>query len=376
MITFSRFLSKKLVNTKWIKGEESVKKNLVKLMIGIVKSGSVILSEITNNLETNYWAGMKMIQRLLEAISNGKLLIETRGLAIEMIKMRYRNSKYIPLIIDYSDLKLNKSFGYIKPEKKGEKPNKGVRLLLAGVCFNHRVIPINFFLYSSYYPDEMCSSKNIIQMEFIEETTQGLAGREVLIGDREFGNEKMISFCNNTKKNYIFRVKIGTSVRFENEKKRVLIRKLAYEGDKEVEIYKGVYYKGKEKTNLLIIREKGYEEPLCLVSNLENEYFIRDCYLKRMWIEETFRDIKSKGFNLEDVQLKIFERLEIMITILMLTYILCICFAMLIKQGKVKPAESIHHEKFSIFAVAFFTIRKCFEQVLIRDFLTNVIFFK
>jgi len=60
----------------------------------------------------------------------------------------------------------------------------------------------------------------------------------------------------------------------------------------EVETWKDVYYKRKIKVNIIGCWEKGFKEPLYVMTNLESKRGL-GIYKKRKLIEESYKDLKS-----------------------------------------------------------------------------------
>ena len=76
----------------------------------------------------------------------------------------------------------------------------------------------------------------------------------------------------------------------------------------KTECHRGVYYKGKIEVNLIGKWEKGFSEPLWVISNLPPEEAL-EIYSCRMKIEESFRDLKSL-LNLDKIMNKKRENME------------------------------------------------------------------
>ncbi len=54
----------------------------------------------------------------------------------------------------------------------------------------------------------------------------------------------------------------------------------------------------------------GEDEPWCLATNLPDRHMTLQAYVQRMWIEETFGDLKSHGFDLECTMLHHADKLS------------------------------------------------------------------
>lgn len=67
------------------------------------------------------------------------------------------------------------------------------------------------------------------------------------------------------------------------------------------------------------------KEPyIYFISNLQDARAIASHYLKRWKIECCFKHLKSNGFNIEDINLKVDEKIELMMGILAMVYIMAV----------------------------------------------------
>mgnify|MGYP000374427690 FL=1 len=78
------------------------------------------------------------------------------------------------------------------------------------------------------------------------------------------------------------------------------------------------------KVNIGYFHQKGYKDPLCLVTNFELMEEVHQYYKKRFLIETFFSDIKSRGFNAQKSKLEDPERINTLLIPLCLNYIFTI----------------------------------------------------
>ena len=74
--------------------------------------------------------------------------------------------------------------------------------------------------------------------------------------------------------------------------------------------------------NMLFWHGKEHDEPIFLVTNIDDGYLVQSYYIKRFLIETFFRDIKSKGFNIQKSGLREPEKLS--------RLLVCCCFAFIL----------------------------------------------
>jgi len=86
--------------------------------------------------------------------------------------------------------------------------------------------------------------------------------------------------------------------------------------------------------NFLAYWKPGEQDPWLLATNLENPPATRKAYQRRMWIEESFGDLKSNGFDLESTHLRHFSRLSRLTLAVVLLYVWLLAFgSQVIKAG-------------------------------------------
>lgn len=87
--------------------------------------------------------------------------------------------------------------------------------------------------------------------------------------------------------------------------------------------------------NCLVWHHPEHAEPIYLVSNLSWARDIMDYYQRRFSIETIFGDIKSRGFNIHKVRIENPERLNTLLMVVCIAFLLVIALATF--QGKLQP---------------------------------------
>jgi len=136
-----------------------------------------------------------------------------------------------------------------------------------------------------------------------------------LVLDREFSYEDLFSDMVSEGINFIIRLKAGNKPKIVNETGERISLLLS---PGKPEYHRGVYYKGKIEVNLAGKWDKGFSEPMWVISNLPPEEAL-EIYAKRMKIDESFRDLKSL-LNLEKIMNKKQINMEKMIALVLLAY--------------------------------------------------------
>lgn len=141
------------------------------------------------------------------------------------------------------------------------------------------------------------------------------AGSNVkLMGDRFYGTPDLIDWCQRHSWDYRLRLK-GNLIVFDGDK-RLLTgacakRKMFYLEDVELT-------SKRVRTNIGIIHDPGHDEPWIIAMAETPSYWRTLEYSQRWGIEPTFSDFKSRGFGLEESQIRLPERLGRLILIMAL----------------------------------------------------------
>jgi hypothetical protein len=182
--------------------------------------------------------------------------------------------------------------------------------------------------------------------------------RVILLADRGFGRCALAAFCRRHGFSYLIRIQPKVTVKLRGFHGKLLdypvskgiakvLRDVAYRADGAVEQHVVVRW----PTNLppkrdecwfLMTDLKGTAHRLCAL------------YARRMTIEQLFRDHKSKrnGWSLRDTQLKTPQRLDRLLLVLALAYLL-LCGVGLLARATRRPSAwcSSSKEQCSIFAI-------------------------
>jgi hypothetical protein len=127
---------------------------------------------------------------------------------------------------------------------------------------------------------------------------------------------------------------------------------------------------GKEYSFVIIKNPKQgrHQEPfLYFISDLNDAKAIANHYLKRWKIECCFRHLKRNGFNVEDINLKSDVKIELMMAVLVYTYVMAIMEGItkqLAKPPKLKKYKNgTSHPAISIFRNGYNEIQRIFTNV-------------
>jgi len=270
---------------------------------GILDAHSPRISDISNAMEKSSDANYKAIQRFID-----------KNDPKEAVQRFYdSDSPYIlgdPTDIERPQAKKTDYVGKLKDKKPG------FQILVLATPYRGRAIPFSFITYSSKTIGSEISSRNKEHSRAIGEL-KDLLGDKILILDREFSYEWFLEELVEAGIHFIIRLKSGnnpTILNDENDRISLTI------GLGEEEHYHGVYYKGNVAVNLAGKWEKGFKEPMWVISstNISSSRAL-EVYGLRMKIEESFRDMKSL-LALDKIMNKKRENMKKMVALLILAY--------------------------------------------------------
>lgn len=162
----------------------------------------------------------------------------------------------------------------------------------------------------------------------------------IVLGDGEFSNIDLQKSCREVGFDYVFRLRMDT---------------LLYDDEQSEEAFKpqevslnGNYYqadvfmteKRYGKVHFVSYKEKGYSEPLYLISSIDYPTAIIKYYKKRFRTETLFGNIKSRGFNIHKTKVTNPKIIDGLLTVV------CWAYVWLTYLGK-EAKENKNYSKFA-----------------------------
>jgi hypothetical protein len=270
---------------------------------------SNISEKMTGKSESNY----KAIQRFLKKADLKRLLLRFYqedaefmiGDPTEMERYKAPRTAYVGTLSD------GKTAGYW--------------LMVLSTPFRGRSLPCSFVVYSSRTIGEQVTSRNQEHFRCFAEVKE-LLGERPLVLDREFCYEELMEILYIEYIQFVIRLNLGDPhkqprlIDADGEPVKLFIK------PGETIIRPNVYYLGTVKVNLI-----GYlSKPLWVITTLEPKRGL-EIYLKRMKIEETFRDCKDL-LHLTKLMNKKQSLLEQMIALCLLAYVIGVWFGEAIRD--------------------------------------------
>ena len=269
---------------------------------GILDAKSPRISDISNAMDGNPDANYKTIQRFLDNNDPRENLHRLFNDGTEFIIGD-------PTEIHRPQAKKTEYVGEVGKDKK-----LGFWMLTLASPYKGRAIPFNFITYSSKTINDELSSRNLEHLKVISELKE-LLGDKVLVLDREFSYEWLFENMLIEGVKFVIRLKVGNNPTVLNENGD----KISFTINPGDNVYlRGVYYKGKLEVNISGKWDKGFSEPMWVISNLPPEEAL-EIYRLRMKIEESFRDMKSL-LNIDKIMNQKQDNMEKMLSMVLLSY--------------------------------------------------------
>ena len=254
-----------------------VNDRLAAVVAGYLRAGQLRMTAIARRM----WgkgeaAGRKMLQRLLARLSVEDLEAMLRRLV----------PADVPMVIgDITEVERPWSrktpwVGRIRDK------TRGYRVLMLGFPWRGRVVPFFVLRFSSQTLQQQGRSRNMEHMQAVDRLRQVLAGRPLVL-DREFSYTEFLQYLTAADVPYVIRLNTRAHIQDAQGRRQTL---LVARG--ETKVWRNVWYRGEVAVHVAGTWLPDASEPLFVITSIDPWHAIR-IYLKRMTIEESFRDLKN-----------------------------------------------------------------------------------
>jgi hypothetical protein len=326
-------------------------RNWSRLLVGLCLSRSVHLSKIANKVPTTTKATLPSATRRLSRL-------------LDNAAIRVR-AWYEPVARSLLERAAQGGRGEIRLIVDGSKVGFGHRLLMVGLAYRRRAIPVAW----SWVRSEKGHSSAYKQRALLGHVRR-LApngARVSVLGDSEFGAVAVIEQLEEWGWYYVVRQKsshLACSRCQQPRQWRPLGELIERRGER-------VWLEGAllsclhaHETNLLLYWKKGEKGPWLLATNLPTSREALCAYKRRMWIEEMFGDFKGHGFDLESTRLRHFGRLSRLTLAVAMLYVWLVEHgARVIKGGQRLLVDRSDRRDYSVFRIGCNMLDRCLAQV-------------
>jgi hypothetical protein len=248
-----------------------------------------------------------------------------------------------------------------------------LNLFLCSLAFNGRSVPIFWLLL----PKRGCSSFDD-QKALLTPVLAGLATHPTLsclpirvVADREFCSPPLAKWLKGLGIHWAIRVKKSYRVSRSDMPSTRLSMFFAHCQPGTYYFFSDLFFTAEHRfrAHLFLYWRPDCQEPLAIMTDLDEAVVVDECYHERMFIETLNRDIKSSGYDIERGRMTDATRLENLLIPIAFAYILSVI------QGHVEelnhPRPPLHKRRLSLFTQA----RNRFNDLFDRTALTTIMTF-
>lgn len=312
---------------RYLLDDQSLAEKGARIVKGLLEAQSPRLTNISEKMNGNSSSRYKEIQRFLKA-----------GDLKQALKRLYQEDAEF-VIGDPTEMERYKApkTSYVGTLSDGK--TAGYWLLVLSTPFRGRSLPYSFVVYSSRTIGEQCTSRNQEHFRCFDEVKE-LLGDRPLVLDREFSYEALMEILYIEHIQFVIRLNLGDQhkqprlIDADGQPIKLFIR------PGETVVHPNVYYLGTVKVNLIGYWRPSLSKPLWVMTTLDPKRGL-EIYLKRMKIEQTFRDCKDL-LHLDKLMNKKQYLLEQMIALSLLAYVVGVWFGEALRDvvyGKLEVAQ-------------------------------------
>lgn len=308
------------------------KRNFLWLLAGLYQSRSVHMSKIAEKVPGLAYLPSKTrrIQRLLD---NPAIRVREWYEPIAKAIIRQVTHDQVRLIVD------------------GSKIGFGHQLLLVAIAYRRRAIPLAWTWVKSSR-GHSSSRKQTALLSYVHGLIPPKT-KVIMVGDSEFGEVGVQKLLKKWRWQYVLRQTGRYHLIPKGQRTSQRLDSLVNKPGEQAWLegcrltVKYLY-----RVNFLAYWKPGEKEPWLLATNLPNPQAVLKAYRLRMWIEETFGDLKRNGFDLESTHLRNFLRLSRLTLAVVLLYVWLVAFgSKVIKSGQRRLVDRNDRRDYSIFRI-------------------------
>jgi hypothetical protein len=241
--------------------------------------------------------------------------------------------------------------GEIRLIVDGSKVGFGHQLLLVAIAYRRRAIPLAWTWVKSSRGHSTVHKQKAL-LSYVHSLIPAKSS-VLLVGDAEFGEVGLLKLLQEWHWRYVLRQNGRYLLRQKGRRDFQRLDSLVSKpGQTQWLEACQLTAKYAYTVNLLAYWKPGEKDPWLLATNLACSKATRKAYRRRMWIEETFGDLKSNGFDLESTHLRHFLRLSRLTLAVVLLYVWLVAFgSRVIKSGQRYLVDRRDRRDYSLFRI-------------------------
>ena len=307
-------------------------RNFSWLLVGLYQSRSVHLSKVAENIPGHAY--------LPSQTRRMRRLLDNRAIRVR--------DWYEPIAKSIID---RLACGEIRLIVDGSKVGFGHQLLLVAIAYRRRAIPLAWTWVKGSRGHSTVHKQKAL-LSYVH-TLIPAKNQVLLVGDAEFGEVDVQKLLKKWHWQYVLRQKGRYLLRQQGQAQFQRLDSLVQKAGQSVWL-EGCRLTAKYAypVNFLAYWKPGEKDPWLLATNLECFQATRKAYQRRMWIEESFGDMKSNGFDLESTHLRHFSRLSRLTLAVVLLYVWLLAFgSRVIKSGQRHLVDRSDRRDHSLFRI-------------------------
>jgi hypothetical protein len=295
-----------LIHTRFLLFRKSQRKTISALVTGLLRRGRIGLADIARGMQDNTTVRHR-IKRAWRFLRNAR--VSSRAATVGLVHWIFSSSASPAVIaLDWTAL--------------GD-----YMLLAAKAAVDHRAVPIAWVVVRERWYSRAYKSRNDVEEKVILCLKEAMGNRPwILVADRGFARADLFAKLGDWGVKYVIRTASNTWVKvrgFEG-----ILGNIPRRSGKTHRHGRALYQKRRRvPTSLVVAHKEPAPEPWYLVTSFEERLRAEQIYRKRMWIEESFRDAKSR-LGLHKFWAAKPERMERMMILVALTMLITILVAL------------------------------------------------
>ncbi len=317
-------------------------KGMAWLIAGIYESRSVQLGRIASKIPGR--AGRNSVVRRLER------LVDNRAIHVR--------DWYEPQIRLLLEACAGREYRLIVD---GSKVGPWHILLLVGLAYRHRTIPLAWmWVRTPQHKGRSSAARQLALLGYVRRLLPPDA-RVLLVGDQEFGAIDVLQQLDHWHWQYVLRQKSSQLFRPDAATPWRHFGEVVQQPGSSVWLGEVEYTSWRPyRTHLLAHWKRGEKEAWLLATNLPTLSAALHAYPRRVWIEETFGDLKDNGFDLEASRLRTVQHLQRLTLAVMLLYLdLLATGSRTVKDGLRRWVDRSDRRDLSIFRIGLYMRDRC-----------------
>jgi len=312
-------------------------KTMAWLLAGIYTSQSVQLGRIASQLPGSA-KRLSVVRRLERLVANPQIRVRDWYEPVIRPLLQANAGREYRLIVD------------------GSKVGPWHQLLLVSLAYRHRSLPIAWmWVRTPQHKGRSSAARQLALLDYVRRLLPEDA-QVLLVGDQEFGAIEVLQQLDQWHWKYVLRQKSSQLFRPDPQTPWQPFGEVIQSTGQQVWLGEVEFTQWKPyRTHLLAYWQLGEKEPWLLATNLPSLAAALKAYRRRVWIEETFGDLKDNGFDLEATRLQTVQHLQRLTLAVMLLYLdLLVTGAKVIKNGLRHLVDRANRRDLSLFRIGLY----------------------